>query len=61
MDQLSEILALISQKSDVARFSIAEYMPFDAYKMHQMFNKVKIFTEGMANLHFFDFKIYSSF
>jgi arginase len=44
-DQLSEILSLISQKADVVGFSIAEYMPFDAYKMHQMFNKVKIFTE----------------
>ena len=43
-DQLSEILSLISQKADVVGFSIAEYMPFDAYKMHQMFNKVKIFT-----------------
>jgi arginase len=44
-DQLSEILSLISQKADVVGFSISEYMPFDAYKMHQMFNKVKIFTE----------------
>ena len=60
-DQLSEILALISQKSDVIGFSIAKYLSFDAYKIHQMFNKVKIFTKGMANLHFFDFKIYSSF
>ena len=60
-DQLSEILALISQKSDVVSFSIAKYLPFDAYKIYQMFNRVKIFTEGMANLYFFDFKIYLSF
>lgn len=45
IDQLSHILQLITHESDVVGFTVAEYLPFDEQRLHQMFNKIKIFTE----------------
>lgn len=45
MDTLSAILGTITAKADVVGFTIAEYLPFDEYKLHQMFCGMKLFTE----------------
>ena len=46
IDVLDEqILRMITENSDVVGFTIAEYLPFDEYKLHQMFSGMNIFTE----------------
>lgn len=45
IEKLSDILTLITSNSDVVGLTIAEYLPFDEYKLHQMFNKIKLFNE----------------
>lgn len=45
IEKLSDILTLITNNSDVVGLTIAEYLPFDEYKLHQMFNKIKLFNE----------------
>lgn len=45
MERLGEILRMITENSDVVGFTIAEYLPFDEYKLHQMFSGMNIFTE----------------
>lgn len=43
--KLSEILQLITVESDVVGFTVAEYLPFDEERLHNMFTKIKLFTE----------------
>lgn len=45
MDKLSDILKLITENADVVGFTIAEYLPFDEYRLHQMFREIRIFNE----------------
>lgn len=45
MKKLSEILQLISNESEIAGFTIAEYLPFDEERLNEMFGKIKIFLE----------------
>lgn len=45
MDKLSEILHLITENSDVAGFTIAEYLPFEAQQLHTLFAGISLFTE----------------
>lgn len=45
LEKLSSILACITGNSDVVGFTIAEYLPFDEYKLHQMFSNIKLFTD----------------
>ncbi len=45
MEQLSAVLSCITENSDVVGFTIAEYLPFDEYKLHKMFRDIKLFTE----------------
>lgn len=45
IEKLSDILTLITSNSDIVGLTIAEYLPFDEYKLHQMFNKIKLFNE----------------
>ena len=45
MEQLSAILKCITKASDVAGFTIAEYLPFDEYRLHQMFAGLSLFTD----------------
>lgn len=49
MEKLSEILQLISRESDVVGFTIAEYLPFDAEKLHDMLEKLPIFTDSLLD------------
>ncbi len=44
MEQLGEILALIDKCSSVEAFTIAEYLPFDEYKLHKMLQRLTIFA-----------------
>lgn len=46
MEKLSEVLESITENADVVGFTIAEYLPFDAHKLHKVFAGIKIFTEG---------------
>ena len=43
--KLSEVLRCITNNCDVVGFTIAEYLPFDEYKLHKMFSSIGIFTE----------------
>ncbi|OZG68948.1 arginase family protein [Bifidobacterium eulemuris] len=45
MEQLSDILHCITTQSDVVGLTIAEYLPFDEYKLHQMFSTIPLFTD----------------
>ena len=45
LEELTNILRCIADNSDVVGFTIAEYLPFDEYKLHQMFAGLGIFTE----------------
>lgn len=45
IEKLTEILCCITDHADVVGFSIAEYLPFDEYRLHKMFSKINLFTE----------------
>ena len=45
IEKLSEVLQTIQDCSDIAGFTIAEYLPFDEYRLHKMFSKIKILTD----------------
>lgn len=45
MEELYEILKLITKNSDIVGFTIAEYLPFDEYRLHNMLSTISIFTE----------------
>ena len=44
IEKLSEILQLVFDSSNVTGFTIAEYLPFDEYKLNRMFSKLNIFS-----------------
>ena len=45
MKKLAEILRGIEKYSDVVGFTIAEYLPFDEQKLHEMFSGLGMFTD----------------
>ena len=45
MDKLTGILKLITENSDTVGFTVAEYLPFEAQKLREMFGAIGIFTE----------------
>lgn len=45
MDQLHDVMKLISVKSDIVGFTIAEYLPFDEHQLHKMLSDIKLFSE----------------
>jgi len=44
MEKLADVLNYIDKNSDIVGFTIAEYLPFDEYKLHNMLKKIKIFN-----------------
>ncbi|MCD2491556.1 arginase family protein [Lacrimispora sp. NSJ-141] len=45
VEKLSKALKYITENSDVVGFTIAEYLPFDEYRLHKMFSEINIFTD----------------
>lgn len=45
VEKLSKTLKNITENSDVVGFTIAEYLPFDEYRLHKMFSEICLFTE----------------
>lgn len=45
MDMLSQVFQCIQDCSDIVGFTIAEYLPFDEYRLHRALSKIKLFTE----------------
>lgn len=45
MDKLAQVLKLIESNSNVVGFTIAEYLPFDEYKLHKLFCDLDILTK----------------
>lgn len=43
IEKLGEILTFIDKNSHIEALTIAEYLPFDEYKLHQMLSKLSIF------------------
>lgn len=44
IERIGEILRLIEESADVAGLTIAEYLPFDEYRLHKMFSGIKLLT-----------------
>ena len=44
VERAGEILRLIEENADVAGLTIAEYLPFDEYRLHKMFSGIKLLT-----------------
>lgn len=45
LEKLSSILKCITEYGDVVGFTIAEYLPFDAQSLHNLFADIKLFTD----------------
>ena len=45
VEKLSKLLEYITENARVVGFTIAEYLPFDAYRLHKMFSEIRLFTE----------------
>lgn len=45
MEKLTAVLKCITDNADVVGLTIAEYLPFDEHKLHDMFSEINIFTE----------------
>ena len=45
IEKLSEIFQCIQKCSDIVGFTIAEYLPFDEYRLHKMFSEIKLFKD----------------
>ena len=45
LEQLSRVLGCITENADVVGFTIAEYLPFDAEKLHNMFSAMNLFKD----------------
>lgn len=44
LEKLSDVLHCITEHSDVVGFTIAEYLPFDAYRLRKLFSGLPLFT-----------------
>lgn len=45
MGRFDHILQLIATDSDVAGFTVAEYLPFEEERLHDMFKRISLFTD----------------
>lgn len=45
VETLSGLLREITDHSDVVGFTIAEYLPFDAHRLHNLFSELRLFTK----------------
>lgn len=45
IDELGEFLEVIQDSSDVVALTVAEYLPFDEYRLHRMFERIRIFKD----------------
>lgn len=45
IEKVGRILRFIEENADVAGLTIAEYLPFDEYRLHKMFSEIKLLTE----------------
>ncbi len=43
LDKLRSIIQCITNSSNVVGFTVAEYLPFDEYKLHKIFSEISIF------------------
>lgn len=46
MEQLAATLNCIQQAADIVGFTVAEYLPFDAQRLRQIFEGLSVLTEG---------------
>lgn len=46
LDKLSDVMLCIEEQANIVGFTIAEYLPFDEYRLHKMLSKIKIFTDS---------------
>ena len=45
IEKLTSVLKCITDASDVVGLTIAEYLPFDEHKLHNMFSEINLFTD----------------
>ncbi|MDO4565081.1 MAG: arginase family protein [Clostridia bacterium] len=47
IEELGSILKFISENSKIVGFTIAEYLPFDEHRLHDMLSEIKLFSESV--------------
>lgn len=45
IEKLASVLKCITDNSDVVGLTIAEYLPFDEHRLHNMFSEIRMFTD----------------
>lgn len=45
IEKLYDIIKFITEKNNIVGFTIAEYLPFDEFKLNKMFRNIKIFND----------------
>jgi len=45
IDDVGRIMGIIESGSNIVGLTIAEYLPFDEFKLHKMFSKLKVFSD----------------
>lgn len=45
LEKLAEVINDIENQSDIVGFTIAEYLPFDEHRLHNLFEGIRMFTE----------------
>ncbi len=45
MEKLADVLKLIEDHADIVGFTIAEYLPFSAQRLHNLFSEMQIFRK----------------
>ena len=45
IEKLASVLKCITDNSDVVGLTIAEYLPFDEHRLHNMFSEISMFTD----------------
>lgn len=46
LEELNNVLQLISAHADIVGMTIAEYLPFDEYRLHQILSRLPLLTES---------------
>ena len=46
MEKLTKVFEVITKNTDVVGFTIAEYLPFEAHKLHKLLSGIHLFTDA---------------
>lgn len=46
MEKLTKVFEVITKNTDVVGFTVAEYLPFEAHKLHKLLSGIHLFTDA---------------